>query len=292
MKKSLKLKASPKKSIGEPVDLGPFKMGEGHDLVIVAGPCVIESEKSAFLHARRLKALAEELEIPLVFKASYDKANRTSVNAFRGPGLKRGLEVLRSIRDDLGLLVLSDVHSPDEVRKAAEVLDIIQIPAFLSRQTDLLIAAGETGKVVNVKKGQFLAPEDMEPVVEKVLSTGNRRVLLTERGASFGYRTLVSDFRSIIIMRELGCPVIYDATHSVQRPGGLGHASGGDRRFAPPLAQAACVVGADAIFMEVHETPEKALSDGPNSIPLEDLPELWMKLKNLSQEFGCDTASR
>ncbi len=266
----------------EPVRLGKLRIGPGCPLTIIAGPCVIESEASALRHAKHLKKLADKLGVQFVYKSSYDKANRTSASAFRGSGMESGLEILARVKRELGVPVTSDVHSPQEAEAAAGVVDILQIPAFLCRQTDLLIAAGRTGNVVNIKKGQFMAPEDMRYAVEKVRSTGNRRIFLTERGTSFGYRTLVNDFRAIPIMRDLGVPVIFDATHSVQRPGGLGHATGGDRHFAPMLACAATVAGADGIFMEVHEDPDNALSDGPNSLPLEWLPELWKKLQMLS----------
>lgn len=277
------------------VKLGPLRVGPGCPLLIIAGPCVIESEASALRHAKHLKKLADRLGIQLVFKSSYDKANRTSRDAFRGSGMRAGLEILARIKREVGVPVTSDVHSPQEAEAAAGVVDILQIPAFLCRQTDLLIEAGRTGNLVNIKKGQFMAPEDMRYAVDKVRSTGNNRIVLTERGTSFGYRTLVNDFRAIPIMRGLGVPVIFDATHSVQRPGGLGHATGGDRHFAPMLACAATVAGADGIFMEVHENPEKALSDGPNSLPLEWLPELWKRLKMLSGvscRVAGDRASR
>jgi 2-dehydro-3-deoxyphosphooctonate aldolase (KDO 8-P synthase) len=269
-------------AIAEPVRLGRLRIGRGCPLLLIAGPCVIESEDSALRHARHLKKLADKVGVQFVFKSSYDKANRTSVGAFRGSGMKSGLQILARVKRELGVPVTSDIHSPEEAETAAAVVDILQIPAFLCRQTDLLIAAGRTGNVVNIKKGQFMAPEDMRHAVDKVRSTGNNSVLLTERGTSFGYRTLVNDFRAIPIMRELGVPVIFDATHSVQRPGGLGHATGGDRRFAPMLACAATVAGADGIFMEVHENPDKALSDGPNSLPLEWLPGLWKRLQHLT----------
>lgn len=269
-------------AVAEPVRLGKLRIGRGCPLLLIAGPCVIESEDSALRHARHLKKLADKVGVQFVFKSSYDKANRTSVGAFRGSGMKSGLQILARVKREVGVPVTSDIHSPEEAEAAAAVVDILQIPAFLCRQTDLLIAAGRTGNVVNIKKGQFMAPEDMRHAVDKVRSTGNNNVFLTERGTSFGYRTLVNDFRAIPIMRELGVPVIFDATHSVQRPGGLGHATGGDRRFAPMLACAATVAGADGIFMEVHEDPDKALSDGPNSLPLEWLPDLWKRLQHLT----------
>lgn len=219
------------------------------------------------------------VSIPLIFKASYDKANRTSVNSFRGPGLKDGLKILKKVKESLGVPVLSDIHSIEQVEPAAEVLDVIQIPAFLCRQTDLVVAAAMSGRVINIKKGQFLAPWDMENVVGKAVSTGNDNVILTERGVSFGYNNLVSDMRSFPILRQTGYPVIFDATHSVQLPGGLGGSSGGQREFVEYLGRAAVATGIDGIFMEVHEDPEKALCDGPNSVKLDDLPALLKKLK-------------
>lgn len=276
-------------SIAQPVNFGPFQVGNGCPLFFIAGPCVIESKEHAFRHAEFLKEMFDRLGVPFVFKASYDKANRTSVDSFRGPGIDEGLDILAHIQKKLNVLVLSDVHTEEQARKAGKVLDILQIPAFLCRQTDLLVEAGRTGKVVNVKKGQFLAPEDMEHAVRKVQSTGNNKIVLTERGVSFGYKTLVSDFRSVVQMRELGFPVVYDATHSVQRPGGLGGKSGGDRRFAPYLAKAAVAVGADGIFMEVHENPDQALSDGPNSLPLQSVEKLVRELVSLHQLVGAQS---
>jgi 2-dehydro-3-deoxyphosphooctonate aldolase (KDO 8-P synthase) len=247
--------------------------------LIIAGPCVIESEDITYAIAGRLQALSEALELPLVFKASFDKANRTSITSFRGPGMAEGMRVLSEVRRRFGLPVLSDVHHPGDVEPAAEVLDVLQIPAFLCRQTDLLTAAGRSGKPVNVKKGQFLAPWDLRNVVDKIASTGNRRILLTERGASFGYNNLVVDFRSIPILQGTGCPVIFDATHSIQLPGGQGDRSGGQREFAPVLARAAVAAGADGVFMEVHPNPDEALCDGPNALPLDSLEPLLRQLK-------------
>ena len=244
-------------------------------MVFIAGPCVIESRESAIALARRLSALARRMDVQYVFKASFDKANRTSVDSFRGPGIAKGLEILAEIRAKFGVPVLTDVHEPWQAAVVAEVCDIIQIPAFLARQTDLVVAAGETGAVVNVKKGQFMAPEDMREVVRKIESTGNRRIVLCERGSSFGYRNLVVDMRSLAIMRELGYPVVMDATHAVQRPGGLGTGSGGDGRFAPLIARAAAAVGVDGIFTETHEDPPKAKSDAANAIRLADVGKLW-----------------
>jgi len=255
--------------------------GNGSPFVLIAGPCVIEGEASALRHAEKISKIARDLKIPYVFKASYDKANRSSADSFRGPGLREGLRILRKVKEEVGVPVLSDVHEVEQVDEAAEVLDIIQIPAFLCRQTDLIVAAAKTGKVVNVKKGQFLAPWDMKNVVKKLKAAGNEKIILTERGISFGYNNLVSDFRSIPVMREFGYPVVFDVTHSVQLPGGLGHASGGQREFIPTLAKCAVVSGADGLFFEVHENPDKALSDGPNAVPLKNLKELLKLLKDL-----------
>ncbi len=253
------------------VSVGNLVFGGNRPLVLIAGPCAIENEGLTLRIAGYLKQLCTELGVGLVFKASYDKANRTSVDSFRGPGMDEGLRILQKVKDEFELPVLSDVHGESQVQAAAQVLDIIQIPAFLSRQTDLLVAAGRTGKVVNVKKGQFLAPWDMANAVGKVESTGNSNILLTERGASFGYNNLVTDMRSLVIMREIGFPVIYDATHSVQLPGGSGTSSGGQRQFVAPLSRAAVAAGIDGLFWEVHENPEQALCDGPNSLPLQNL---------------------
>ena len=260
------------------VTVGGIRIGASNPMVLIAGPCVIESEASAMRHAKILKAIARKVGIPFIYKASYDKANRTSVSSFRGPGIKKGLKILSRIKEELGLPVLSDVHSNGEIKEAAKVLDVIQIPAYLCRQTDLILEVANTGKVVNVKKGQFLAPWDMKHVVNKIESTGNKRILLTERGVSFGYNTLVSDLRSILIMKEFGYPVVYDATHSVQSPGGMGERSGGERKYIPYLSMASVTCGADAIFMEVHEQPDSALSDGPNMVCMSDLEALLAKL--------------
>jgi len=262
------------------VPISDFVVG-GDDLVMIAGPCVIESAALTLEIAHILKAYARELALPLIFKASYDKANRTSLTSFRGPGLDAGLEILARVREEAGLPVLADVHQVAEVAPAAEVLDVLQIPAFLCRQTDLLVAAAQTGKPVNIKKGQFLAPWDMGPVVEKARAGGNDKLLLTERGTMFGYNNLVVDFRSLSILRGLGCPVVLDVTHSVQLPGGQGTCSGGQREFIPPLARAGVAAGADALFMEVHPDPERALCDGPNSLPLSQVLPLWRGLKAL-----------
>lgn len=246
----------------------------GDDLLLIAGPCVIESPEHTWMMATELKKIAAAAGVKFVFKASYDKANRTSVDSFRGPGLKAGLEILRDIKQELQIPVLSDVHCVSQIDAAAEVLDIIQIPAFLSRQTDLIVAAAKTNKIINVKKAQFSAPEDMKNVLEKVYSTGNRQVILTERGVSFGYNNLVVDMRSLPIMRSFGVPVVFDGTHSVQKPGGLGKATGGDRNFVPYLCRAAVATGVDGVFLEVHDNPDAAKSDGPNMIRLSDLGDL------------------
>ena len=259
--------------------IGDVKIGGNRPLVLIAGPCVMESESATLHAAERLMSITNGLSIPLIFKASFDKANRTSVTSYRGPGIKEGLRILAKVKEALGVPVLSDIHSIEQVEPAAEVLDVIQIPAFLCRQTDLVVAASRSGRVINIKKGQFLAPWDMENVVGKALSAGNENLILTERGVSFGYNNLVSDMRSLPIMREFGFPVVFDATHSVQLPGGQGGTSGGQREFVGCLARSAVAAGVDGIFMEVHEDPEKALCDGPNSIRLNELPALLKKLK-------------
>lgn len=255
-----------------------LKVGGGNPLVLIAGPCVIENEESVLNIARTLKKLTKALEIPLIFKSSYDKANRTSLDSYRGPGLVGGLEILKKVKDTVGISILSDVHCVDEVDAAAQVLDVIQIPAFLCRQTDLVVEVAKTQKPINIKKGQFLAPWDVKYIVEKIISTGNENILLTERGCIFGYNNLVVDFRSIPIMREYGFPIIFDATHSVQQPGG-GKFSGGKRQFIPYLSRAACAVGVDGLFMEVHQDPDRALCDGPNQLKLSDLDGLLSQLK-------------
>lgn len=262
--------------------IGEWRPGSGQ-LFFIAGPCVIEDEGLTLDIARTLKDYARELDLPLIFKASYDKANRTSHTSFRGPGLKKGLEILARLKGEVGLPVLSDVHQVSEVAPAAEVLDILQIPAFLCRQTDLVMAAAATGRPLNIKKGQFLAPWDLGPVVAKARASGNQRILLTERGTSFGYNNLVVDFRSLAIMRSLGCPVVLDVTHSVQLPGGQGSCSGGQREFVPLLARAGVAAGVDGLFMEVHPDPERALCDGPNSLPLAEVLPLWRTLKAIHQ---------
>ena len=256
--------------------------GDGR-LAFIAGPCVIESRRMAVDIAAKLSKLAARLGVGYVFKARFDKANRTSVDSFRGPGIDKGLEILAEIRAKFDVPVITDVHEPWQCRVAAEVCDILQIPAFLARQTDLLVAAGETGAVVNVKKGQFMAPEDMVQVVRKIESTGNRRILLCERGSSFGYRNLVADMRSLPIMRSLGYPVVMDATHSVQRPGGLGTGSGGDGKYAPVLARAAVAAGVDGVFMETHMNPAVAKSDAANALKLSEVGKLWEKLVKINE---------
>lgn len=260
------------------VTIGNLSIGGDRPLVLIAGPCVIEDEAHTLRVASTLAELAHKIGAGLIFKASYDKANRTSVLSYRGPGLEEGLRILARVRQETGLPVLSDVHEVSHVAAAAEVLDVIQIPAFLSRQTDLLVAAGKSGKVVNIKKGQFQAPWDVDNAVGKVRSTGNEQVLLTERGASFGYNNLVTDMRSLVIMRKTGCPVVFDATHSVQLPGGAGTSSGGQREFVAPLSRAAVATGIDALFWEVHNAPDLALCDGPNSLPLAEVEGLWRQM--------------
>ena len=260
------------------VKIDPAVTVGGRSLFLIAGPCVIENRKHAFALARDARKVCEKLGIPFIFKASFDKANRSSVRSFRGPGLKKGLRILAEIKRELGVPVLSDVHETAQVEEAAEVLDVLQIPAFLCRQTDLLLAAAKTGKAVNIKKGQFLAPHDMRNAVEKIRSAGNSKILLTERGTMFGYNNLVVDVRSIPIMQGFGCPVVIDASHSVQKPGGRGASSGGDREFIPLIAKAAVAAGADGVFLEVHDNPDKALSDKDNSFPIKELEALCRTL--------------
>jgi 2-dehydro-3-deoxyphosphooctonate aldolase (KDO 8-P synthase) len=263
------------------VHIGNIAIGAGSPLVLIAGPCVIEGAQSAWETASFLKALTRKLDIPFVFKASFDKANRTSIDAFRGPGIDEGLRILQDIKADLNIPVLSDIHNTAQIEPAAKILDIIQIPAFLCRQTDIIVAAAQTKKPVNIKKGQFLAPWDMRNVVEKVRACGKSQVLLTERGTIFGYNNLVVDFRSFEIMKATGFPVIFDATHSVQLPGGAGKSSGGQRGYAPMLARAAVAAGIDGIFMEVHKDPDQALCDGPNSLKLDGLEGLLSQLQTI-----------
>ncbi len=262
------------------VRIGRVSFG-GKKLAVIAGPCVIESRRSCLDLAARLKAITRKAGVGFVFKASFDKANRSSIKSYRGPGLDKGLDILAAVKDEVGVPVITDVHEVSQVEAVARRVDALQIPAFLCRQTDLLVAAGQTGKPVNVKKGQFLAPEDMENVVRKLESTGNRRIMLTERGSSFGYNNLVADMRSIVIMREFGYPVIIDSTHSVQRPGGLGDKSGGDSELAPYIARAAVAVGCDGVFIETHTKPGKALSDGANMVPISEMGALLKTLKKI-----------
>jgi 2-dehydro-3-deoxyphosphooctonate aldolase (KDO 8-P synthase) len=271
------------------VTIGNLACGPGRPLLWIVGPCVIESHDLTLRIADELRILAERLGLSLVFKASFDKANRTSAHSFRGPGLQEGLHTLETVKRRTGLPVTTDLHEREQMRPAAEVCDLLQIPAFLARQTDLLLEAGRTGKPVNVKKGQFMAPWDMKNVVSKLEEVGNRQVLLTERGASFGYGMLVSDMRSIPWMQDLGRPVIFDATHSVQRPGGQGDRSGGDRRMVPVLAQAAVASGCDGVFLETHPRPDEALSDGPNMVPLAELPRLVETCLRLRAALADDT---
>jgi len=256
-----------------------FEIGNDRPLVLMAGPCVIESEDFTLRTAEAIGEIARKVGIPLIFKASFDKANRTSKDGFRGPGMDEGLRILQRVRDEIGLPVITDVHTPEQAAPVAEVADILQTPAFLCRQTDFIEAVAKTGKPVSVKKGQFLAPWDMQHVLDKALATGNENIMLCERGACFGYNNLVSDMRSLLLMREFGAPIVFDATHSVQQPGGLGGATGGNREFVPGLARAAVAIGVAALFMEVHPDPDKALSDGPNSLALHDLEALLRTLK-------------
>ncbi|MFA5206040.1 MAG: 3-deoxy-8-phosphooctulonate synthase [Lentisphaeria bacterium] len=254
------------------------KIGYGQPLTLIAGPCVIESESVCRQIAAHAKTICAELGVNYIFKASFDKANRTSLASFRGPGQEKGLELLAAIGAEFAVPVLTDIHEPAQAALAAQYVDVLQIPAFLCRQTDLLLAAARTGKPVNIKKGQFVAPEDMRPAVDKIYAEGNRRVLLTERGTTFGYHNLVVDMRGLVTLAELDCPVIFDATHSVQIPGGQGQSSGGRREFIPPLARAAAAVGIHGLFLEIHPDPDQALSDGPNSLPLRDLKPLLQKV--------------
>ncbi len=266
--------------------LGDVHFGNNHPFLLIAGPCVIETEEKTLSVADELKKISEETGTPIIFKSSYDKANRTSISSFRGPGMDKGLSILYEVKKQYKIPVLSDVHSTHEVEKASEVLDALQIPAFLCRQTDLIIAAAETGKPVNIKKGQFLSPWDVENIIEKCISTGNESVFITERGSCFGYNNLVVDFRSLPIMRSFGYPVIFDVTHSLQLPGGLGKSSGGQKEFAEPLARAAVAVGVHGLFMEVHPDPDNAPCDGPNMLKLKELPGILMRLKQVEKAAG------
>src|SRR6202165_1377991 len=262
--------------------VGSLRLGGGDPLFLIAGPCVIESEAHARKIAEQVARMAGDVDMPFIFKASYDKANRSSAQGFRGPGLQEGLRILGKIKEDLQLPMLTDIHEAAQAQPAAQVCDVLQIPAFLSRQTDLLLAAAKTGRVVNVKKAQFLSPWDMRNVVDKIASAGNTKIVLTERGASFGYQNLVVDMRSFPILQKLGYPVVFDVTHSVQLPGGQGHASGGQPEFIEPLARAAVAAGVDGIFLETHDNPAAAFSDGANALPLSQLAGLLSRLKELS----------
>jgi 2-dehydro-3-deoxyphosphooctonate aldolase (KDO 8-P synthase) len=265
------------------ITCGTFRIGEGYPLALIAGPCVIESYHILEKCARSLKEVAEKLNLPVLFKSSYDKANRLSLNSYRGPGLEEGLKMLAQLKKDSGLSVITDVHCVSQVEKVAPVVDALQVPAFLCRQTDLVVECARSGKPVNIKKGQFMSPSEMAHLVEKARSTGNASIMLTERGTFFGYGNLVNDMRSIPIMQRTDCPVIFDATHSVQRPGGLGNRSTGEREMIWPLAAAAVAAGADGIFLEVHPDPDQALCDGPNSLPLEELPPLVERLLRIKR---------
>ena len=265
------------------VTIGAVKVGNGCPLAVIAGPCVIESEEHAISTARSVQRAAGEAGLAVIFKASYDKANRTSRSSYRGPGLREGLRILGEVKKQTGLPVLTDVHEVGQVGPAAEVCDVLQIPAFLCRQTDLLVEAGRSGRVVNIKKGQFLSPSEIRFAAEKVAATGNEKILLTERGTSFGYQNLTVDFRSLPTMREMGYPVVFDVTHSLQLPGAQEGASGGQPQFIEPLARAGVAAGADAVFMEVHEAPERALSDGSNALRLDLLPGLLKRLAELDR---------
>ena len=270
----------------KPINIGNIAMGRGAPLVLISGPCVIEDYETTREIAAYLKEITAKLQMPFIFKASFDKANRTSVTAYRGPGLTEGLRVLAEIKKEFGIPILSDVHRISEIPAAARVLDIIQIPAFLCRQTDMVIEVAKSGKPVNIKKGQFLAPWDLANVVEKITSAGNHRIVITERGTMFGYNNLVVDFRGFMIMRQTGYPVIFDATHSVQLPGGAGKSSGGQRDYAPMLARAAVAAGVDGIFMEVHKNPDQALCDGPNSLKLDTIDDLLSRLKTIHNSIS------
>ncbi len=267
------------------VKVNNLAFGDKHPLVLIAGPCVIETEKDCCSIAEKLKDIAAKAEIPFIFKASYDKANRTSVKSYRGPGVKKGIKILAKIKKQIGVPVLSDVHCRSEIDEVKDVLDVIQIPAFLCRQTDLILHAAKTGRPINIKKGQFLAPWDVKNIAEKVLSTGNKNIIFTERGTMFGYNNLVSDMRSIVIIREMGYPVVYDATHSIQLPGGKGSSTGGQREMIEPLASAAVAVGCDGLFVETHEKPGKALSDSATMLPLRQLLPLIKKAKKIRESL-------
>ena len=263
------------------IKVGNINIGGSNPLVLIAGPCVIESETNCLETAKRIKEITTKLHIPFIFKSSFDKANRLSLDSYRGPGLKKGLDILKKVKEKLKVPVLSDVHCQKEIEEAKKVLDIIQIPAFLCRQTDIVVGVARTGKVINIKKGQFLAPWDILPIIKKIESTGNKKIIITERGFCFGYNNLVSDLRSLEIMRGFGYPVIYDATHSIQLPGGKGASSSGQREFVAGLSRAAVAFGCDGLFLEVHTNPDKALCDGPNMISLSELEKLLKQVKKI-----------
>ncbi len=265
------------------VKVGDIVIGKDAPIVLIAGPCVIESEESVLRQAGKLKEITAKLKVPFIFKASYDKANRSSVDSYRGPGIEEGLKILEKVKKEIDVPVLSDVHSVQQVSAVSEVLDVIQIPAFLCRQTDLVVEAAATGKPVNIKKGQFMSPKEMDNIVKKAESTGNKNIMLTERGTTFGYNMLVNDFRGLVIMKQTGYPVVYDATHSVQMPGGKGTASGGEAQYVLPLSRAAVSVGCDALFVEVHDDPSKALSDGPNMLKMDELEEYLSQIKIIEE---------
>ena len=269
--------------MGYVVPVGRLRLGTGYPLFVIAGPCVIESERHTLMMAERLSTIARDLRIPYIFKASFDKANRTSLHSYRGPGLKQGLRILARVKREFGIAVLTDVHEPAQVGPVAEVCDVIQIPAFLCRQTDLLLEAGRSGAVVNIKKGQFLSPWDIRHALDKVESQGNHRILVTERGSAFGYNNLVVDIRGLAVMKDFGFPIILDVTHALQLPGGEGHKSGGQPQFISTLARAGVAAGVDGLFMEVHNRPEQALSDGANALPLRQFKHLAMNLRDLGK---------
>ncbi len=274
---SLKLKKT------KPIQIGAVKIGGKHPIALIAGPCVIESERSAMTIAEKLKRITDDAGIPFIFKSSYDKANRSSIDSFRGPGLNKGLAIMGKIKRELNIPLLSDIHTEKEIAPASEVLDVLQIPALLCRQTDLLVKAAKTGRPVNVKKGQFMAPWDMKNVVDKLAKSGCRKILLTERGFMFGYNNLVVDMRSLVLMRNFGYPVVFDATHSLQLPGGKGDRSDGQRELIPDIVRGAVAVGCDTLFMEIHPNPDKAKSDGPNMLKLSQLPMLLKQVKALDR---------
>ena len=263
------------------INIGNVKLGDNNPLFIVAGPCVIESEDVVFYTAEKLKEICRGVGLSFIFKSSYDKANRTSLSSFRGPGMEKGLKILSDVRSKFHIPIISDVHAVEEIQPASQVLDALQIPAFLSRQTDLILTASRTGKPVNIKKGQFLAPWDVKNIIDKFISTGNQNLFITERGTSFGYNNLVVDFRGLSIMKSFGYPVLFDVTHSLQLPGGKGTSTGGQREFAEPLARAAAAVGVDGLFIEVHPDPDTALCDGPNMVSLDSVPGLLRTVKNI-----------